>query len=159
MHDFSGSIPANYDRYLVPLLFRPYADELARIGLRTCGPSGSSKPRRAPEWSPRRSAQRCRMPRSSPPISIRRCSTSPRSGSRPSRVTFRQADAHDLPFEDASFDLVVCQFGVMFFPDKVKRQFGGAPRAARWRPLPHRDLGRDRAQSAQRRRLSKRWSS
>ena len=33
---------------------------------------------------------------------------------------FSQADALDLPFEDGSFDLVVCQFGVMFFPDKVK---------------------------------------
>ena len=35
------------------------------------------------------------------------------------RSTFQQADAHRLPFEDDSFDLVVCQFGVMFFPDKV----------------------------------------
>jgi ubiquinone/menaquinone biosynthesis C-methylase UbiE len=34
-------------------------------------------------------------------------------------VSFREADALDLPFEDSSFDLVVCQFGVMFFPDKV----------------------------------------
>lgn len=36
------------------------------------------------------------------------------------RVSFQPADAHDLPFEDQSFDLVVCQFGVMFFPDKVR---------------------------------------
>ena len=35
-------------------------------------------------------------------------------------ISFQQADALDLPFEDASFDLVVCQFGVMFFPDKVR---------------------------------------
>ena len=32
----------------------------------------------------------------------------------------RQADALDLPFDDASFDIVVCQFGAMFFPDKVR---------------------------------------
>jgi SAM-dependent methyltransferase len=38
--------------------------------------------------------------------------------SRP--VTWQQADAMALPFPDASFDAVVCQFGVMFFPDKVK---------------------------------------
>jgi SAM-dependent methyltransferase len=33
-------------------------------------------------------------------------------------VDWRQADAMQLPFPDQSFDLVVCQFGVMFFPDK-----------------------------------------
>jgi ubiquinone/menaquinone biosynthesis C-methylase UbiE len=36
------------------------------------------------------------------------------------RVTFQQADAQDLPFEDTSFDLVLCLFGLMFFPDKVR---------------------------------------
>jgi ubiquinone/menaquinone biosynthesis C-methylase UbiE len=34
------------------------------------------------------------------------------------RVTWRQADALSLPFEEKSFDAVVCQFGMMFFPDK-----------------------------------------
>jgi SAM-dependent methyltransferase len=36
-----------------------------------------------------------------------------------SRITWRQADALALPFEDAAFELVCCQFGVMFFPDRV----------------------------------------
>ena len=36
-----------------------------------------------------------------------------------SRITWRQADALALPFEDAAFDLVCCQFGAMFFPDRV----------------------------------------
>jgi ubiquinone/menaquinone biosynthesis C-methylase UbiE len=36
------------------------------------------------------------------------------------RVSFQPADAQDLPFANASFDLVVCQFGAMFFPDKVR---------------------------------------
>jgi SAM-dependent methyltransferase len=36
------------------------------------------------------------------------------------RVSFQPADAQDLPFDDESFDLVVCQFGVMFYPDKVR---------------------------------------
>ena len=35
------------------------------------------------------------------------------------RIEWRQADALDLPFEDASFDAVCCQFGAMFFPDRV----------------------------------------
>jgi ubiquinone/menaquinone biosynthesis C-methylase UbiE len=39
---------------------------------------------------------------------------------RSERVAFKRADAQDLPFLDGSFDLVVCQFGVMFFPDKVR---------------------------------------
>ena len=45
------------------------------------------------------------------------------------RIEFQKADAQELPFRDGSFDLVVCQFGVMFFPDKV-----GANREA-WRVL------------------------
>src|SRR4051812_43676357 len=36
------------------------------------------------------------------------------------RVTWRQADAQMLPFPDGTFDAVVCQFGVMFFPDKPR---------------------------------------
>ena len=36
------------------------------------------------------------------------------------RVSFQPADAQDLPFDDESFDLVVCQFGVMFFPEKIR---------------------------------------
>src|SRR4029077_3593512 len=35
------------------------------------------------------------------------------------RINWRQADALALPFEDATFDLVCCQFGAMFFPDRV----------------------------------------
>jgi ubiquinone/menaquinone biosynthesis C-methylase UbiE len=37
-----------------------------------------------------------------------------------SRVSWQKADAQALPFPDATFDAVVCQFGVMFFPDKQK---------------------------------------
>lgn len=35
-------------------------------------------------------------------------------------VKFQVADAQDLPFADSSFDLVVCQYGIMFFPDKLR---------------------------------------
>ena len=35
-------------------------------------------------------------------------------------VEWRQADAMQLPFADGTFDAVVCQFGVMFFPDKAQ---------------------------------------
>jgi SAM-dependent methyltransferase len=43
------------------------------------------------------------------------------------RLTWRQADAQNLPFEAGAFDVVVCQFGAMFFPDKV-RAYGEARR-------------------------------
>ena len=36
-----------------------------------------------------------------------------------SRISWRQADALNLPFDDASFEVVVCQFGVMFYPDRI----------------------------------------
>ncbi len=36
------------------------------------------------------------------------------------RIEWRQADALALPFADQSFDAVTCQFGAMFFPDKVQ---------------------------------------
>lgn len=43
-----------------------------------------------------------------------------RARSLSDRVRFEVADAQSLPFEDASFDLVVCQFGAMFYPDKMR---------------------------------------
>src|SRR5262249_5923151 len=36
-----------------------------------------------------------------------------------SGLEWQQADATKLPFEDNSFDAVICQFGLMFFPDKI----------------------------------------
>jgi ubiquinone/menaquinone biosynthesis C-methylase UbiE len=36
------------------------------------------------------------------------------------RIQWQQADAHDLPFPEQTFDVVVCQFGVMFFPDRER---------------------------------------
>jgi len=39
---------------------------------------------------------------------------------RASGITWRRADAHDSPFPDVSFDAIVCQFGLMFVPDKAR---------------------------------------
>ena len=119
MSDFPGSVPANYERYMVPLLFRPYAQELAER-------AAALRPRRILETAAGTGVvtealvARCPMPRSSPPTSTRRCSTSPRRGSPHPTSPSGRPTRSSLPFDDASFDLVVCQFGVMFFPDKVK---------------------------------------
>lgn len=44
-------------------------------------------------------------------------------------IDWRQGDASDVPFEDGSFDAVVCQFGLMFFPEREKSL------AEQWRVL------------------------
>ena len=115
---FSGSVPANYERYLVPLLFRPYAELLAA---------------RAAELAPRRiletaagtgvvtSALAGALPEAEIVATDLNQAMLDVAAERvtSANVSFREADALQLPFEDESFDLVVCQFGAMFYPDKV----------------------------------------
>jgi ubiquinone/menaquinone biosynthesis C-methylase UbiE len=115
---FSGSIPALYHEHLGPLLFEPYAEDLAerlaalapgRI-LETAAGTGivtEAIARRLPE------ADLVATDLNQAMLDV----AAPRIGS--SRVSFRQADAQSLPFPDAGFDAVVCQFGAMFFPDRV----------------------------------------
>jgi SAM-dependent methyltransferase len=114
---FAGAIPALYDRYLGPLIFEPYARDLAgrlagvegRILETACG-TGIVTGALVQTLKPGidivatdlnqpmldHAAQKLEAP----------------------QVTWRQANAMSLPFESAAFDAVVCQFGVMFFPDK-----------------------------------------
>lgn len=116
---FTGSVPANYERYMVPLLFRPYAEELARRAV-TLGPS------RILETAAGTGVVTHALHEALPDSEIIATDLNPpmlevaadRIGSN--KVTFQQADALDLPFGDGGFDLVVCQFGAMFFPDKVR---------------------------------------
>lgn len=116
---FSGSVPANYERYMVPLLFRPYAEVLAE---------------RAKAWNPKRILETAAgtgvvtqaladaLPEAEIVATDLNQAMLDVAATRVSspKVGFRQADALELPFDDASFDLVVCQFGVMFYPDKVQ---------------------------------------
>jgi ubiquinone/menaquinone biosynthesis C-methylase UbiE len=116
---FSGSVPANYEHYMVPLLFRPYAELLAERAARR-------KPKRILETASGTGAVTAALAEALPHAEIVATDlnqamldvAAARVSS--SAVTFRQADALDLPFDDGGFDLVACQFGVMFFPDKVK---------------------------------------
>jgi len=115
---FAGSIPEFYDRYLVPLIFEPYAADLARRLL-------EAKPGRVLEVAAGTGvvtrAMAARLP---PNVSITATDLNDaminhaRTTLADPRVTWKTADAQNLPFDDASFDAVVCQFGAMFFPDK-----------------------------------------
>ncbi len=116
---FAGSIPENYDRYMVPLIFESYARDLARRAaalspkavLETAAGSGVVTRALAPGLSPDVSYVVTDL--NQPMLDYAATRQDPDG-----RITWRQADAQALPFEDAAFDLVCCQFGAMFFPDR-----------------------------------------
>lgn len=116
---FSGSVPEKYDRLMVPLIFRPYADELARRA-RALGP------RLVLETAAGTGVVTEALHEALPDAEIIATDLNPpmlevaAQRVRSERVRLVQADAQDLPFESGSFDLVLCQFGSMFFPDKVR---------------------------------------
>jgi SAM-dependent methyltransferase len=115
---FAGSIPALYDRHLVPMLFAPYAEDLAAR-------AAALQPRRILETAAGTGVVTGALVRSLPDAEIVATDLNQAmldvAASRVDspRVAFVQADALALPFEDSSFDALVCQFGVMFFPDRV----------------------------------------
>jgi SAM-dependent methyltransferase len=117
---FSGSIPKLYEAYLVPLIFEPYAVDVAnRLAARS--------PTRVLEIAAGTGVV-TRHLASVLPESVSLIATdlnqpmldmaSAIGTRRP--VEWRQADAMHLPFQDGTFDAVLCQFGVMFFPEKSK---------------------------------------
>jgi SAM-dependent methyltransferase len=116
---FAGSIPALYDRCLVPTFFADYADDLARR-------AAALRPAQVLETAAGTGALTRALARLLP-AEAKVVSTdlnqamldfaATQSGSE--RVAWRQADAQALPFADHSFDAVLCQFGVMFFPDRA----------------------------------------
>jgi len=115
---FDGSIPELYERYMVPLMFEAYAQDLvARVALHrpasvleiACGTGALTRElaRRLPAGT-----SIVATDLNAPMLAhARRIGTA-----RP--VTWQQADAMRLPFPDESFDAVACQFGVMFLPDR-----------------------------------------
>ncbi|MES2017666.1 MAG: class I SAM-dependent methyltransferase [Pseudomonadota bacterium] len=116
---FAGQIPALYERYLVPLIFEPYAQDMARR-------LASRTPSRVLEIAAGTGVV-TRAMASLLPEQVAIVATDLNQAmldhaaavgtSRP--VEWRQADAMRLPFADAAFDAVVCQFGAMFFPDRA----------------------------------------
>lgn len=117
---FAGSIPAIYDRLLVPMIFAPYAADLAARAVRA-GPravlevaSGTGAVTRA--LAPRLGADCRYVATDLSPAMLAHGRTRQPEGHV---IDWREADALALPFGDAEFDVVACQFGVMFFPDRV----------------------------------------
>jgi ubiquinone/menaquinone biosynthesis C-methylase UbiE len=117
---FAGSIPENYDRHMVPLIFEPFAADMARRAaslspgavLETAAGSGVLTRALAPRLPP--GASYVATDLNQPMLDYAASRQAPGN-----RVEWRQADALALPFADAAFDLVCCQFGAMFFPDRV----------------------------------------
>jgi SAM-dependent methyltransferase len=117
---FAGSIPEIYDTLLVPLIFESYAEDLARR-VTACKPirvletaAGTGVVTRALASSLPPSCEIVATDLNQPMLD-RAAAT---GTAHP--VQWQAADALQLPFDDASFDVVVCQFGVMFFADKAR---------------------------------------
>jgi SAM-dependent methyltransferase len=116
---YSGSVPALYDRYRGPVFFEPFARDLADCLADMH--AGKLLEIAAGTGIVTRELARV-LPES---VSIVASDISQAmldfAAAQPglARIRWRQADALALPFDDAKFDAVLCQFGVMFFPDKV----------------------------------------
>lgn len=115
--EFIGAIPELYDRCLGPMLFEPFAQDLAARFAGFDGDlletaAGTGRVTRA--LAAAAPASRIIATDLNGPMLAQAAAL----GS-PATVAWRPADAQALPFGDASFDAVVCQFGVMFYPDKA----------------------------------------
>lgn len=115
---FSGSIAALYDRILVPMLFRPYAEDLARR-------IAATAPTAILETAAGTGILAEAIVRAVPGATLMATDLNQAmldvAAARIAAplVGFQQADALALPFPEASFDVVACQFGAMFFPARV----------------------------------------
>jgi ubiquinone/menaquinone biosynthesis C-methylase UbiE len=115
---FAGTIPETYDRHLGPLLFEPYAADLAariepnatRILELACGTGRLTRHvlARLPHDGRLVATD---LNRGMLEVGKAHVAVSP-------RLEWREADATRMPFESGTFDAVLCQFGFMFFPDK-----------------------------------------
>ncbi|MEU1146052.1 class I SAM-dependent methyltransferase [Streptomyces sp. NPDC005863] len=107
---------AAYERYLVPVVFRPFAEDLAVR-------AAALRPERALELAAGTGALTSRLLAAAPSAEVTATDLNEAmvalGSDRAPGAMWRQADAQRLPFPDGGFDLVVCQFGVMFFPDRV----------------------------------------
>ncbi|MFF6806787.1 methyltransferase domain-containing protein [Streptomyces sp. NPDC012616] len=108
-------MPEAYERHLVPVLFRPFAADLAAR-------AAALRPRTVLELAAGTGALTSALLTVAPTASVVASDLNEAmvaaGAAREPRADWHRADAQELPFEDGGFDLVVCQFGVMFFPDR-----------------------------------------
>jgi SAM-dependent methyltransferase len=108
-------MPEAYDRWLAPAVFRPFAVDLARRAARLT-------PRRVLEIAAGTGVLTRELVAAIPATEVTATDLNAAMVEFGSRrvpgAAWQQADAAHLPFGDKQFDLVICQFGVMFFPDK-----------------------------------------
>jgi SAM-dependent methyltransferase len=127
---FTGSIPQIYETYLVPLIFAPYALDAAQR-LRALNPSRILEIAAGTGVVTRALASTLAAGSEIIATDLNQAMLDQAAAIGTSRaVQWQQADAQNLPFADACFDVVVCQFGAMFFPDKA-RAFAEARRVLR----------------------------
>jgi ubiquinone/menaquinone biosynthesis C-methylase UbiE len=116
---FKHSTPALYDRYMGPLLFAPYAEHVAKhVAL--------FRPESILETAAGTGIVTRAVHAAVPASEIVATDINPAvlefatQQVQSERITFQAADAQQLPFDDETFDLVLCLFGIMFFPDKMR---------------------------------------
>src|SRR4026208_221686 len=118
--DFSGPVPKHYDQFSGPMFFEPYAIEVSNridpvsvdIALELA--SGTGRVTRH-----LRDVLPSRTKLIASDISPDMLSVA-KEKLKSLEINWEIIDAQQLPFEDGSLDLVVCCFGYMFVPDKLK---------------------------------------
>ena len=117
---FQDTIPRYYDRHLGPVIFEPYARDLAK---RAAGKSALRVLEVACGTGILTQQLRTKLPATAELVAtdLNEAMIKYARGKtiRIDRTEWQTADAVALPFPDASFDRVVCQFGFMFVPDKA----------------------------------------
>lgn len=117
---FTGSIPEIYEKYLVPLIFEDYAKDLANR-VREKPVSSVLEIAAGTGVVTRAVADALDAKVSIIATDLNQAMLDHGASVRSDKnVSWQEADALALPFEDGSFDVVLCQFGVMFFPDRIK---------------------------------------
>jgi ubiquinone/menaquinone biosynthesis C-methylase UbiE len=119
--DFSGSIPEFYDEHLGPVIFAPYAEDLVKRVARRVKSGrlleiacGTGVLTRRLDAALKKTVEIVATDLNADMVARARSKVPPSK-----RLEWRTADAASLPFPDGSFDGVVCQFGLMFVPDKA----------------------------------------